>query len=199
MPGPLPRFSPLHLWMALELIGRHGRVGRKQLARMMKIGEGSVRTILERMSKLGLVRSLRGGSSLTEKGRRVLGSLPRVIEADLRYLSLAKKSAVTVVPGGAPRVSSGIEQRDAAVRAGGRGATVLIFRNGRLRFPDGLEVEREADKILSLASPSEDDAVLIGFGDDGVSARLAAMAAAVSLLPPKVLRELEGRGPAAGE
>jgi DNA-binding MarR family transcriptional regulator len=199
LPGPLPRFSPLHLWMALELIGRHGRVGRKQLARMMEIGEGSVRTILERMAKLGLVRSLRGGSSLTEKGRRILGSLPRVTEADLHYLSLARKSAVTVVPGGAPRVSSGIEQRDAAVRAGGKGATVLIFRSGRLRFPDGLEVEREADRILSLVSPSEDDAVLIGFGDDGVSARLAAMAAAVSLLPPKLLRELEGRGPATGE
>ena len=198
MPGPLPRFSVLHLWMALELIRTHGRVGRKQLARMMKIGEGSARTILERLAGLGLVRPMRGGSSLTGKGLRVLEALPRVVGVDLSYLSLAKKSAVAVVPGAARLVSSGIEQRDAAVRAGGRGATVLIFRNGRLRFPDGLEVEREAEKIVSLVEPSENDVVLIGFGDDGVSARLAAMAAAISLLPPKILKELGGHGPAAG-
>lgn len=181
--GPLPRFSAVHLWMVLELIGKHRRIGRKHLSRMTGLGEGSIRTIVEKLSKLDLVRSARGGSYLSEKGEDVLRRLPKIYEIKLRFLSLGKFSMISVVQGGASNVSSGIEQRDAAVQAGGKGATVLVFKGGKLRFPDGKEVCEEADRVLEVTAPAEGDAIVIGFGDDKISAELATRAAALSLMP----------------
>ncbi|MEM1688979.1 MAG: DUF4443 domain-containing protein [Candidatus Hadarchaeales archaeon] len=192
MGGPLPRFSPPHLWMALELIGKHKRIGRGQLAKIMKLGEGSVRTILERLNKLGLVLSARGGSCLSERGKKLLDELPTISEIKLRYLSLGKISMISKVPGGSVRVTSGMEQRDAAVQIGGKGATVLVFKKGKLRFPDGIEVRKEADAILAISRPEEGDAIIVGFGDDRISAELATKAAVLSLLPKisKIFTEL---------
>lgn len=150
---------------------------------MMRLGEGSVRTILERLSKLGFIFSARGGSSLSEKGKKLLDGLPKISEIKLRYLSLGKVSMICKISSGSTRVTSGMEQRDAAVQIGGRGATVLIFTKGKLRFPDGLEVEKEADSVLTAVRPEEGDIVVIGFGDDKISAELATRAAVLSLLP----------------
>ena len=53
--GPLPRFAEVHVRMALELIAKHERIGRKQLAGELGVGEGSMRTILNQLKKRGLI------------------------------------------------------------------------------------------------------------------------------------------------
>jgi len=181
--GPLPRFADVHVKMALELIGKHKRIGRKQLAEELDVGEGSMRTILDQLKNRGLITSSRGGHSLMAKGERALSKPFEFVHVNVGNLTMGKVNVATVVRGAAAKVMRGIEQRDEAIKAGADGATVLIFKRGRLRFPDGFfEVKKEAsDALLSVLRPREGDTVIIGSADDVAKAEAGTKAAAHSL------------------
>ena len=181
--GPLPRFADAHVKMALELIGKHKRIGRKQLAEELGVGEGSMRTILDQLKKRGLITSSRGGHSLTAKGEHTLSKPFEFVQVNVGDLTMGKVNIATVVRGAATKVMRGIEQRDEAIKAGADGATVLIFKRGRLRFPDEFfEVKKGAsDALLNVLHPREGDIVVIGSAGDAVKAEAGAKAAARSL------------------
>jgi DNA-binding MarR family transcriptional regulator len=181
--GPLPRFAEVHVREALELIGKHGRVGRKDLADELRIGEGSVRTVLNQLKKRGLITSSRGGHSLTDKGRRALGKSLEFVKIDASDLTVGEVDVATVVRGAADMVKKGIEQRDEAIKAGAAGATVLIFKNCKLQFPDRfIEVGKKvSETIIKTLKPQEGDVIVIGTADDVVSAEAGARAAARTL------------------
>lgn len=176
--GPQPRFSEIQVQMVLEYIARHGRVGRKQIVKGLGIGEGSVRTILNQLKERELITSSRGGHALTVKGRRLLSRLLRYVKVDVDDLTVGKVNVATVVRRAASRIKRGIEQRDEAIKAGADGATVLIFKGGKLRFPDGF-AEVSGDKALVLTKalrPKEGDVVVIGSASDAVRAEAGARA-----------------------
>jgi DNA-binding MarR family transcriptional regulator len=181
--GPLPRFAEIHVREALELIGRYGRIGRKDLANELRIGEGSVRTILDQLKKRDLITSSRGGHFLTAKGRRTLGKPLKFVRVDAGDLTVGKVDVATVVRGAADKIKKGIEQRDAAIKAGAAGATVLVFKGGKLQFPDKfIEVEKKlSETIMGVLKPHEGDAIVIGTGDDVASAEAGVRAAARTL------------------
>lgn len=181
--GPLPRFAELHVYMVLDLISKHGRVGRKQLTEELDIGEGSMRTILNQLKKRGLIISSRGGHALTAKGRRTLGKPFEFVQVDVGDLTVSKINVATIVRGAAIKVTRGIEQRDEAIKAGAEGATVLIFKGGELQFPDGfLKIKKEINRALMRAlNPREGDVIVIGTSEDIPSAERGALAAARSL------------------
>ena len=181
--GPLPRFAEVHVREALELIGKHGRVGRKDLADELRIGEGSVRTVLNQLKKRGLITSSRGGHSLTDKGRRALGKSLEFVKIDAGDLTVGGVDVATVVRGAADMVKKGIEQRDEAIKAGAAGATVLIFKNCKLQFSDRfIEVGKKvSETIIKTLKPQEGDVIVIGTADDVVSAEAGARAAARTL------------------
>ncbi len=182
--GPLPRFAEVHVQRALELIARHRRIGRKQLAGELGVGEGSVRTILNQLKKRKLITSSRGGHALTAKGKRSLGKPFEFIQVDIGGLTVGGVDVATAVRGAAARVKRGIEQRDEAIKAGAAGATVLIFRGGKLQFPDGfLKVgKKPAEALVKSFNPREGDVIIIGSARDAVKAEEGAKAAARTLL-----------------
>jgi Mn-dependent DtxR family transcriptional regulator len=181
--GPLPRFAETHLQMALDLIAARGRVGRKHLAEKLDIGEGSMRAILNRLKKRGLITSSRGGHSLTTKGKRVLGKPFRFVRVDAGSLTVGKVDVATIVRGAAEKIKRGIEQRDEAIKAGADGATVLVFKRGGFRFPDEfLKVEEKLNDVLTeIFDPREGDVVIIGTSMSPIRAEDGARAAARSL------------------
>jgi DNA-binding PadR family transcriptional regulator len=185
--GPLPRFAESQVRRALEIIAERGRVGRKQLARELEIGEGSVRTILRRLETRGLITSSRGGHSITAKGRRELGRTSGYVRVDAGDLTVGEVDVATIVKGAAAMVRRGIEQRDEAIKAGADGATVLIFKEGKLQFPDGfLEVPQEVGKMLiEIFKPKEGDVIIIGSAKDEFTAEVGARAAARTLARSK--------------
>jgi DNA-binding PadR family transcriptional regulator len=185
--GPLPRFAESQVRRALEIIAERGRVGRKQLARELGIGEGSVRTILRRLETRGLITSSRGGHSITAKGRRELGRTSGYVRVDAGDLTVGEVDVATIVKGAAAMVRRGIEQRDEAIKAGADGATVLIFKEGKLQFPDGfLEVPQEVGKMLiEIFKPKEGDVIIIGSAKDEFTAEVGARAAARTLARSK--------------
>jgi DNA-binding PadR family transcriptional regulator len=164
----------------LELIRKYERTGRKQLAEAIGVGEGSMRTILNRLKKRGLIISSRGGHTLTTKGKRFLGKPFQFVEVDAGALTVGEVDVATVVRGAAKKVRRGIEQRDEAIKAGADGATVLVFKGGRLQFPDGfMNVDKELAALLTkLLEPREGDVIIVGTAKDAIKAEEGARAAA---------------------
>ncbi len=182
--GPLPRFAEIHVQMALDLIAKHWQVGRKQLTEALGVGEGSMRTILNKLKNRGLITSSRGGHSLTAKGKLALGKPFEFVRVNVGDLTVGKVNIATIVRGAAVKVKRGVEQRDEAIKAGAAGATVLIFRRGKLQFPDGFqEIKKEThDALLRILRPKEGDVVVIGSAGDLARAEAGARAAALSIV-----------------
>ena len=139
--GPAPVFSHLHICDALLVIGDEGPMGRLELSRELGIGEGAIRTIIRRLTKAGIITTGEDGCRLTRKGvtlyNRLRKKLSRVQPVDAHDLSLDKKSAAIVVKASGGLVKRGVEQRDAAVRAGATGACTLVYKNGAYLMPRG--------------------------------------------------------------
>ena len=66
--GPTPKFFPYHIWKAYDLINNEGPIGRKALSQALGIGEGSTRTIIDKMIKNGSINNTQRGVVLTEHG-----------------------------------------------------------------------------------------------------------------------------------
>lgn len=182
--GPLPRFAEAQVKRALELIAECESIGRKRLAKELGVGEGSVRTILNRLKREGLITSSRKGHTLTSKGRRKLRvKVEKFVQIDAGDLTVGEIDIATIVRGAASRVKRGIEQRDEAIKAGADGATVFVFRRGKLQFPDGfMDVKKGLAKVLiDIFSPREGDVIIIGTAGDRVRAERGALTATRSL------------------
>lgn len=182
--GPKPRFHEEHLWEALKIIEREGPLGRKQIAEGLGIGEGSTRTILDKLKDQGLITSTPEGHSIKKKGKEKLEErLKRLVLLDAGELTVGEVDIAAVVENAASKVQNGIEQRDEALKAGADGATVLIFEGQKLRLPGmSKEVgEETAKELKSKLDFSDGDAIVIGSGKNEVKARLGALAASRSL------------------
>ncbi len=190
-PGPLPSFNDYHLLWAMEFVELDEPIGRSRLSKFLGLGEGAGRTIVERLRDGGLIRVTRSGCSLTPRGRNVLEGVRRIVSRSVPLtgnpLGLDGSSVAILVRGASHLVRSGIEERDASVRAGALGAMTLIFKGGLLSVP-GLSEDAEKDfpgvaaQLLSHFKPRIGDAILIVAADSLAIAEQAARAAVLSLL-----------------
>jgi hypothetical protein len=76
-PGGIPAFLEAHVLKALELISSGEGIGRQQLAREIRLGEGTVRTLIRRMREQNLLETSRGGMRLTPRGDSSPNPSPR--------------------------------------------------------------------------------------------------------------------------
>lgn len=185
-PGPTPSFSQLDLARAIEIIGSE-HIGRNKLAARLGLGEGTTRTLIDRLLDAQLIKISKLGCELTRNGRSILNEL----NAKLGAKKMIERSSVTVgkynlgilVKGAADRIKSGIEQRDAAVRAGASGAVTFVFRRGELimPLPAGSATKERKDVTAAISDafqPHENDVIIIAGGDSERHAEEGAMAAA---------------------
>ncbi len=182
--GPRPNFTMYHVWKCYTLIQEHGPIGRRALAAMMDLGEGSARTLLERMVKDGCVEMSKRGAALTSHGKAKYESIGvRPIDFGLMEIAIGKFNCAVLVKGQAAKVSDGTLQRDEAVRAGAHSAIVLVARKGDVVFPtDDRYPDQEAIRPLQkLFNVKDGDVLIIGGADDYASAEKGAVSAALSL------------------
>ena len=186
-PGRRPTYDVIHVLKALELIGSRLGIGRQQLARELRIGEGSARTLIKRLRDEGLIEVERGGMTLTERGRRILSyfeDLMRSMRVPSTPSTVSEKNYAVLVRGAASLIRFGVEQRDAALLAGARGATTLIYDGERFQMP-GLErgIEPELSRLLREGlKPEAGDVVIIGTAEEEWAAEMGAKAAALELI-----------------
>ena len=192
-PGPTPVFTPVHVSRALLCIGDEGPIGRIELSRKLGVGEGAVRTIIRHLVRAKVVATERGGCVLTARGSALYKTLrlklskPCVING--RQLALDKWSVAVLVKGSGGLVKRGIEQRDAAIRAGATGACTLICRNGKLVMPMGEDEEwilasNELlfQEIQQALTPGNNDVITIVSASAREIAEYCAVAAALTLV-----------------
>jgi hypothetical protein len=188
--GPTPLFTQLDLARAIEIIGSK-HVGRNKLSTMLGLGEGTTRTLIDRFLSARLIKISKRGCELTTKGHSILTELNTKLGTKKRVA----QSSITVghynfgilVRGAANRIKSGIEQRDAAVRAGANGAVTLVVRHGELIMPSPAEPMTGEQKSIAMAikeafEPHENDVIIVAGGDSEQCAEEGAMAAAWVLM-----------------
>lgn len=186
-PGRPLAYGVIHVLKALEFIGSTLGVGRQQLARELGIGEGSARTLIRRLKEEGLIEVERGGMSLTFHGKRVLcyfKGLMRSMEVPSTTSTVSTKNHAVLIRGAAPLIRVGVEQRDAALLAGAKGATTIVYDGRRFYMPGvGKEIEPSLSHLLLEGlRPEAGDVIIIGTAEEGRAAEIGAKAAALELI-----------------
>jgi predicted transcriptional regulator len=189
-PGPSPSFSVFHLLHAIELMAK-GTIGRNKLARSLNVGEGTARTIISRLKSAGLIVTSKAGCTLTSKGSKLLMAYRSIFEKKVEIgkneLTLANCNFAILIKNRGHLIKSGVEQRDAAIMAGARGATTIMFKEGRLRIPSvsddvAKDFPNAANQIVRLLEPRENDVMIIGSADSLGKAEYGTLAAAWTVL-----------------
>ncbi len=194
--GPLPKFNDYHLWKALDCLDGKNPIGRKRLAELLGIGEGSTRTIISMLQSNGLITIGKSGIFLTSKGMELKKNTHMDVVRGIQTgnVTIGEKDVAVRVPRMARNVKFGCEERDAAIRSGATGATSLVFTGGRLSFPGSdypVDEETEA-AIRSRINLKNDDVVIIGTGPTEASAEMGAVIAGLNMMGGlKFNRELE--------
>jgi len=192
-PGPIASFEVVHVLKAIYLLGADGSVGRKKLAVGLGLGEGVARTLISRLIRASLIGTSRAGCALTSRGKRIYRGLTKKASKPtavrLKNVDFGPEVYVMTVQGGASRIQSGLEQRDAAVRAGATGAMTFAVKSGQIVMPSTSNVDRDhpafAKELRQRIELRENDAILVASADRGITAEYGVLAAAWTLLNRK--------------
>lgn len=189
-PGPSPKFTIFHIMHAIELIAQKP-IGRSKLAEELNVGEGVIRTVIGRLRSAELITTSKAGCILTDKGlnfwKEYKSIFKKKVELKKNELAIANYNFAILVKNFGHKVKSGVEQRDAAIVAGAKGATTLIMKEGRLLIPAVSEnVRRDfpkaATQIFNLIKPEENDVIIIASADEPSKAEYGVLAAAWTLI-----------------
>ncbi len=175
------------MYKTLSVLTDGRRKGRKQLADRIGVGEGSMRTIVDHLREEGLIDVKQTGIKINKKGQEFIGRLPlQVYVLDVPEITLGLRSVAVQVKGAAPKISSGMKQRDQAIKAGADGATTIIVRGDRLTVPVDYDLDKERPEVAAairrLFDLSDDDVIIIGTSTELQRAEEGAMAAAFDLI-----------------
>ena len=176
-----PRFNELHLIIALKIISDNKTVGRKRLMKELELGEGSTKTILEKLKKEKLITSSPQGHKITKKGKSYISeNLPTGKEISSRDLTLSKNNYAILIKETQAEIKSGIEQRDEAIKAGADCAVTMVYDGEKLRFPKDFEHKLEhteaLEEIKAKLRPEKGDIIVIGGGNNKINAIKGALA-----------------------
>lgn len=192
MKGPQKQFDKMHILRTLFILEKEREMGRKDLMKKLGIGEGSARGVLKYLAEKHFVTSaVAKGHSLSKKGKQFVAKLhgfilgPKYVDA--RELTIGNKDAAVLVRDATKKVKFGIDERDAAIKIGSLGATVLIFKDNELKFPDQTEVKVKNDSLYKSFDFKEGDVLLIGTDTTYEKAENAAIAAVFVLIGDKIV------------
>jgi hypothetical protein len=188
-PGPTPSFQVFHIIKTLELIA-HLPIGRGALAKKLALGEGTTRTLIERLKDEEIVSISKSGCSLTAKGEEIWKKIKQAfsakVELEKSELTLSTCNVAVLVKAKSNKIKLGMEQRDAAFMAGAKGATTLVMKKGKLAMPS-VDVDKTKESpnayenIMRSLKPKEGDVIVIGSAETWNKAEYGAIAAAWTL------------------
>jgi|Deesub1362A_J573_1020465.scaffolds.fasta_scaffold03001_2 Trp operon repressor len=181
-----PYFREHDVLMLMTLLEEKGRLSRREISNHLLIGEGSVRTLLKKLLEIGIVEITPRGVALSQKGeemwKRVRKRLKIYRGLECGDLTLGKENVGILLKESSDLVTNGLEQRDAAVFSGGKGATTIVFKDGSAEIA-GVDFEKEKMKGLVEKIDADDgDVLLIGTADDLKTAEKSAWAASYTII-----------------
>ncbi|MFX1260246.1 MAG: DUF4443 domain-containing protein [Promethearchaeota archaeon] len=155
-----PTFDYVHIVLALYIFGeKENGIGRYRLKDELLIGSGTAKSLITKLNKninfiaVSHKNKKRIGHVLTEKGLKYLNLLKKRIPiVKMGDTSVLKDMIIEFenasiffcqVKNSGDKLTNGIEQRDAAIKVGGKGATCLIYDGKKLIYPIGFASETE--------------------------------------------------------
>ncbi len=185
--GPKRRFNQYHIWKALYSLSRR-KLGRKKLAEIVGVGEGSVRSIVSILLQDNLISIRQSGMFITPEGKKHLEEISLVsVRVPDNPLTPGANNIGFLVKGKGSRVGSGLELRDMAVRHGATGVTSIIQRKGRLTVAPDFDIEDEYPDVAEMLrtlfpAMKRRDAIIIASGISPEEAEEGGFFAALSLV-----------------
>jgi hypothetical protein len=175
-PSRVISFNMMHVFKTLQLIKIRGHTSRNLLSKELGLGEGAIRTLIRHLQMHKMITANNSGTKMTEKGDALLTELLSSIPAEMSLpkcsIALGKFNYVVLLKQHSHAIKSGIEQRDAAIKIGAKGATTLLFKDTKFMMPsnnasyDSLQNELHISKLLTRTlNPEEGDAIIIGSDD----------------------------------
>jgi hypothetical protein len=193
--GPRASYGEVDVLKALFAIGNSSSsVGRLKLGKITGLGQGEVRTLINRLKDARLISVDARGCALTEKGRKKFDSISHAIPSsssvDAKELNLGRSSWFVIVRDRQAKVKKGLEQRDATIRAGATAALTVVYNGGRFQIQsEGKLEDCEAlgpsepwTTIRESSSPKNGDVVIVSGADSALLAEEGALAAALTIL-----------------
>jgi hypothetical protein len=123
---------------------------------------------------------------LTLKGQNIISSFSQLITGSVfpkTSLTVANHNFAVVVKDSSNKVSYGVEQRDAAIMAGAKGASTLIMKDNIVVMPGvNSDVDSESLDALKPLGLENGDVVIIGSAESLLLAEIGAYSAAFELL-----------------
>ena len=190
--GPIPKFSDYHIWKAVMLFDTEFPLGRKKLASLLNIGEGSTRSIINILSEMKYIQINRSGILLTKKGEQFKDSIYfDVAPVSTSEVTINTCDCAVRIPHAAKRITFGCEERDIAIKTGATGATTLVCKNGKLMFPGSdYPVSEEIEGTLrEKFQIGNDDVIIIGTANNSEDAECGAVSAAINVIGGLDLKE----------
>lgn len=207
-----PTFDYVHIILSLFIFGENpGGIGRYRLKDELQIGSGTAKSLVKKLKDVSEFivvpdEGERKGHVLTEKGykffAKVKKKIPLLEKADLTFLKdiIIEPENVNpyfcLVKNATKKIKNGIEQRDAAIKVNGSGATCLVYNGKDIIFPskfvnNSIEEQKKINqKTLKYFTSKiekakvlfeKDDVIIIGLGENPQISRLAALNAALTL------------------
>ncbi len=191
-PSRILTFNSAHIFKTLQLIEKEGMVSRNLLSRELGLGEGSIKTLIKHLKMGDMIRTTNRGTKMSDKGKSILDKLSSYIGHETNVpecsISIGRFNHAILLKQMKWEISSGIEQRDIAIKNGAKGAITLTFENEQFLTVntnyDALQNEISIKKLLvNNLNPTENDIIIIGSDDSNyIIAELAAKAAALYTL-----------------
>ena len=190
-PGPQPTFQKFEFIDLLLILDEEKLIGRKKLSERLGLGEGVVRTMLQRLKSKSLIEVYgKGGCSLSKKGVKLVNELKETIRAigpiEANFPWQYSSNYALIVKNVGEKIKKGLEQRDEAIKAGARALMILTYRNGKLLMPGVSDLTSEqpdfALQLIRIVKPEHGDVILIAAGGSLLEARKGALAAAQTFL-----------------
>jgi hypothetical protein len=188
-PSRILSFDITHVYKTLQLIETRGHISRDLLCRELNLGEGSIKTLVKHLMMQNMIETSNAGTKMSDKGKKFFTELHSAIPTECRIpkcsIAFGKFNYAILLKNLSSAIKLGIEQRDAVIKAGGIGATTLLFRKGKFTMPstnmDSLKKEPQIYKLLiEELNPKDDDVVIIASSDeDRRIAELSAKSAAL--------------------
>ena len=174
-PSRVISFNMVHVFKALQLVKSRGHISRDLLSKELGLGEGSIRTLMRHLQMNNMIKATNAGTTMTQKGEalllELLSSIPTEMNLTKCSIALGKFNYVVLLKQHSHAIKSGVEQRDAAIKIGAKGATTLLFKQNKFVMPsntnyDSLQKEPKISKLLiRTLNPEEGDAIIIGSDD----------------------------------
>lgn len=174
-PSRVISFNMVHVFKALQLVKSRGHISRDLLSKELGLGEGSIRTLMRHLQMNNMIKATNAGTTMTQKGEalllELLSSIPTEMNLPKCSIALGKFNYVVLLKQHSHAIKSGVEQRDAAIKIGAKGATTLLFKQNKFVMPsntnyDSLQKEPKISKLLiRTINPEEGDAIIIGSDD----------------------------------